>query len=75
MYRKNKLKNYVKLKPLKNYYYAIFMLVLVTCLYYLKNFGVNIISLVITLAYVLIVNKDLIDDIRKIIVRRVRKKA
>lgn len=75
LYRKNKLKNYVTLKPLKNYYFAIFMLALVTGLYYLNNFGINILSLVITLAYVLIVNKDLITDIRRMIVRRIRKKA
>ena len=75
IYRKTKLKSYVTLKPLKNYYFAIFMLALVTGMYYLKNFGVNILSLVITLAYVLIVNKDLINDIKRMIVRRIRKKA
>ena len=51
------------------------MLALVTGLYYLNNFGINILSLVITLAYVLIVNKDLINDIKRMIVRRIRKKA
>lgn len=74
VYRKNKLKSYVKLRPLKNYYLAILMLALVTGLYYLKNFYVNIISLFIVFVYVLIVNKDLINDIKKMIVRRIRKK-
>ena len=75
MYRKYRLKSYVKLKPLKNYYFAIFMLALVTVLYYLNIFAINILSLVIALSYVLIVNKDLINDIKKMIVRRIRKKA
>ena len=75
MYRKIKLKGYVTLKPLKNYYLSIFMLILVTVLYYLKNFGLNILSLVITLAYVLIMNKDLINDIKKMLVGKIRKKA
>ena len=74
MYRKYRLKSYVKLKPLKNYYFAIFMLALVTALYYLNIFAINILSLVIALSYVLIVNKDLINDIKKVIVRRIRKK-
>ena len=74
MYRKIKLKNYVKLKPLKNYYLAIFMLILATVLYYLKNFYINVLSLFIVLVYILIVNKDLILDIKKMIVGKVNKK-
>ena len=75
IYRKTKLKNYVTLKPLKNYYLAISMLALVTVLYYLKNFYINIISLFITFTYVLVVNKDLINDIKRMIVRKIRRKA
>ena len=70
IYRKTKLKGYVKLKPLKNYYFAIFMLALVTGLYYCKNFYLNILSLFITIVYILIVNKDLINDIKKMIMGR-----
>ena len=75
IYRKTKLKGYVRLKPLKNYYLSIFMLSLITGLYYFKNFAVNVLSLVISLAYVLLMNKDLINDVKKMIVRRIRKKA
>ena len=74
IYRKIKLKEYVKLHPLKNYYLAIMMLVLVTGLYYCKNFYINILSLFITTTYILIVNKDLIMDIKKMIVGKVNKK-
>ena len=74
IYRKSKLKDYVKLKPLKFYYMAIFMLALVTGLYYCKNFYLNILSLFLTTTYVLLVNKDLIRDIKKMIFGR-RKKA
>ena len=74
IYRKTKLKDYVKLKPLKFYYMAIFMLAIVTGLYYCKNFYLNIVSLFLTATYVLLVNKDLIRDIKKMIFGR-RKKA
>lgn len=74
IYRKAKLKDYVKLKPLENYYLAIFMLAIVTGLYFCKNFYLNIVSLFITTTYVLIVNKDLIRDIKKMIFGR-RKKS
>ena len=70
IYRKIKLKDYVKLKPLKNYYFAIFMLALVTGLYYCKNFYINLISLFITVVYVLMVNRDLIVDIKKMIFKK-----
>ena len=75
IYRKSKLKKYVTLKPLKNYYLAIFMLVLVAGLYYLKNTYVNILSLLIVLVYVFIANKTLINDIKKMIFRRRKKEA
>ena len=75
IYRKTKLKKYVTLKPLNNYYLAIFMLVLVAGLYYLKNTYVNILSLLIVTIYVLITNKSLIDDIRKMIFKRRKKDA
>ena len=74
MYRKIKLKDYVKLHSLKNYYLAIAMLVLVTGLYYLKNFYINVLSLFIVLVYILIVNRDLILDIKKMILGRAKRK-
>ena len=74
MYRKIKLKDYVKLHSLKNYYLAIFMLILTTGLYYLNNFYINVLSLFIVLVYVLIVNKDLILDIKKMIVGKAKRK-
>ena len=75
IYRKTKLKDYVTLKPLKNYYLAIFMLVLVAGLYYLKNTYVNILSLLLVLVYVFIANKKLIIDIKKMIFKRKRQKV
>ena len=50
------------------------MLVLTASLYYLKNTYVNILSLIIVLVYVFITNKDLIQDIKKMIFKK-RKKA
>ncbi len=70
LYRKIKIQEYVKLHPIKNYYLSIFMLLLVTGLYFTKNFYVNVVSLVITIVYVLIVNKELIFDIKKMIFKR-----
>lgn len=75
IYRKTKLKGYVTLKPLKNYYLAIFMLVLVAGLYYLKNMYVNIISLLMVLVYVYYANKGLINDIKKMVLGKFKKKA
>jgi len=74
IYRKTKLKRYVTLKPLKNYYLAIFMLILTATLYYFKNFYLNILSLFIVIIYVLIANKTLINDIKKMVFRKRKKK-
>ena len=74
IYRKTKLKDYVKLHPLKNYYLAIFMLILTTGLYYLNNFYINVVSLFIVLVYILIVNRELILDIKKMIVSKAKRK-
>jgi len=73
IYRKTKLKKYVTLKSLKNYYLAIFMLVLIASLYYLRNTYVNILSLLLVLVYVFIANKTLINDIKKMIFKRSKK--
>ncbi len=78
LYRKTKLKGYVKLHPLKNYYLSIFMLVLSTGFYYLQNTYINILSFIIVLGYVLIVNKNLIMDIKNMFLvklKSARKKA
>ena len=74
IYRKTKLKKYVTLKPLNNYYLAIFMLVLVAGLYYLKNMYINILSLLVVLVYVFFANRPLINDIKKMIFGRRKKK-
>ena len=74
LYRKIKLKDYVNLKPINNYYFAIFMLIIVTVFYYLKNTYINILSLVIVLIYVFLVNKDLINDIKKMIFGKIKRK-
>ena len=72
-YRKYKLKDYVKLHKLNYYYFAIFMLVLVTTLYYFKNVYLNILSLIITCIYVFIVNKGLIMDIKKMVMGKLNR--
>ena len=70
LYRKIKLKDYVLLKPLKNYYLSIFMLVLITGIYYMKNIYFNIISFLLVIIYVFISNKDLIYDIKKMLFKK-----
>ena len=74
LYRKIKLRKNVYLKPIKHYYFSIFMLIMATGLYYSRNMYLNILSLVMVLAYVFIVNKDLIMDIKKMIMGRVSRK-
>ena len=75
IYRKIKLKDYVKLHPLKNYYLAIFMLAVTTGLYYVHNLYISILSLVIVLAYVLVANKDLISDIKRMVLGKIKRKT
>ena len=74
LYRKIKLRKNVYLHPIKNYYFSIFMLIMTTGLYYSRNTYLNIISLILVLAYVFIVNKGLIMDIKKMIMGKVRRK-
>ena len=74
VYRRKKLDNYVKLYPLKNYYLSIFMLVFVSALYYLKNIYLNILALIIVVIYVIIANKNLIIDIKKLLMGKINRK-
>lgn len=74
IYRKLKLKGYVKLHKLNNYYLSIFMLILITIIYYYNNLYLNIISLIITILYVFIVNKGLIMDIKRMIMTKITRK-
>ena len=73
LYRKIKLKDYVTFKPLKNYYFAIFMMLFIAGLYYIKNIYIHLIALVISAIYVFITNKDLIFDIKKMILGKFKK--
>ncbi len=75
MYRRYRLKDYLKLYPIKNYYLSILMLVIVTFLYHLKNIYFNILSLLITLIYIFIANKGLIMDIKSMIIGKFNKKS
>ena len=59
-YRKYKTKDYLKLNKIENYYLSIFILVLITSLYYFKNIYINILILVISIIYSYITNKNLI---------------
>ena len=73
LYRKIKLKDYVTFKPLKNYYFAIFMMLFIAGLYYIKNIYIHLFALVISAIYVFITNKDLIFDIKKMILGKFKK--
>ena len=74
IYRKYMLKDFVKLKKINYYYFAMFVLLLVTGLYYLKNIYINILSLAIAIFYVLTVNKGLIMDIKRMIAMKFKNK-
>lgn len=74
LYRKTKLKDYLNLHRLNNYYLAILMLILITGLYYVKNFWLNIVSLIITFIYVYITNKGLIMDIKNMMLLKLKEK-
>ena len=74
LYRKTKLKDYLNLHRLNNYYLAILMLILITGLYYVKNFWLNIVSLIITFIYVYITNKGLIMDIKNMMLLKLKRK-
>ena len=50
------------------------MLLLTAGIYYFKNFYINVLSLLIVTIYVLIANKNLIGDIKKMIFKKIRKK-
>ena len=73
LYRKIKLKDYVTFKPLKNYYFAIFMMLFIAGLYYIKNIYINIFALLISAIYVFITNKSLIFDIKRMVLGKFKK--
>lgn len=72
-YRKFKSKDYLNLEKLDNYYLSIFMMILVTILYYFKNIYLNIISLLIAIVYSYITNKNLIKDIKNMLKEKLHK--
>ena len=65
--RKEKLKKYMHLENIDNYYFSILMLILVTCMYYMKTTLFNVVALLITIIYSLIANKDLIKDFKNLL--------
>lgn len=65
--RKEKLKKYMHLENINNYYFSILMLILVSCMYYMKTTIFNVIALLITIIYSLIANKDLIKDFKNLL--------
>lgn len=65
--RKEKLKKYMHLENINNYYFSILMLILVTCMYYMKTTLFNVVALLITIIYSLIANKDLIKDFKNLL--------
>lgn len=63
LYRKYKINKYLSLNKIDNYYISILVLILITCIYYLKNPILNIISLLIAIIFSYLSNKDLIKNI------------
>lgn len=63
LYRKIKIKEYVKLNKINNYYLSIFTLILVSTIYYIKKPIFDIIGLVIAIIFSYIINKSLIKEI------------
>ncbi len=74
LYRKIKLKKYLSLHKLNNYFISIMMLISITIFYHLNYFWLNILSLLVTLIYTYFTNKDLIYDIRKLLMLKIKKK-
>lgn len=72
-YRKYKSKEYLTLEKIDNYYLSIFMMILVTVLYYFKNTYINILALVIALIYSYIANKDLINSTKNMVKEKLHK--
>lgn len=71
--RKEKLKKYMNLENIKHYYFSIFMLILVTCMYYMKTTTFNIMALNITIVYSLVANKDLIKDFKRLLSEKLKR--
>lgn len=71
LYRKIKLKKYVSLEPIENYWLSILMLVFVTVIYHVNNLYLNIASLLVVIIYTLLVNKNLLLDIKKVILGKI----
>lgn len=72
-YRKYKSKEYLTLEKIDNYYLSIFMMILVTVLYYFKNTYINILALVIALLYSFISNKELINSTKNLVKEKLHK--
>ena len=67
IYRKIKLKDYLNLHKLDNYYLSMLMLIFITTMYYINKPIFNIISLIIVLIYIFITNKELIIDVKNML--------
>ena len=71
--RKEKLKKYMTLEKIDNYYGAILIMILVAVIYYFKNNTLNIISLIICIFYSIMVNKDLLKDFNKLFMQKIKR--
>lgn len=70
LYRSIKIKKYIKLNKIDNYYLSIIILILTTIIYYINNIYLNIISLLLIIIYSLLINKDFIISILNIIKKK-----
>lgn len=71
--RKEKLKKYMNLENIKNYYFSILMLILVSCMYYMKTTMFNIIALSITIIYSILANRELIRDFKGLLNEKIKR--
>lgn len=70
LYRSIKIKKFIHLDKINNYYLSILLLLITTITYYINNLYINIISLILIIIYNLFINKDIIMGFINIIKER-----
>lgn len=73
LYRSIKIKKYINLDKINNYYFSILLLFLTTIIYYINNFYMNMISLILVIIYSICINKETIIGFINIIKNRKNK--
>lgn len=70
LYRSIKIKKYINLDKINNYYFSILLLFLTTIIYYINNLYMNMISLILVIIYSICINKETIIGFINIIKNR-----